>query len=143
MARAIAENLGAQVHVLDRFPHPRIDVSVVAAALIRGQPELYVLSGGQRVEQRRVLEDIADAGSYLPDLPSVCPRHGHSLNEDFSFVGVEQTHDVLQEHALPGARGTHDHHARALRDVQVHSVQDPLAVQLLAKAPDLDHCTAL
>ena len=111
---------GVEVHVLERLAHLAQDLGRAGAPRLSvAQAGADVLEHVHRVEERRVLEHVAHLAADLGE--RVAPRlvHGHAVDPDVAPVGHQQAVRGLEQHALAGARGTHDRERLARLDREV------------------------
>jgi hypothetical protein len=100
------------------------------------QPERDILPDGHGIEQRRTLEQHAEAGKKR-----VAVARGRILpiDPDGAGIGAQQPQNALQQHRLAGARAADDHHAFAARNRQVDAAQHRLGPEGPRHASHLDH----
>src|SRR6266571_310684 len=97
-------------------------VVVVAVACLVGDAQPDVLVDGVGVEQRAVLEDVADLAAQLGQVVALQVRDAEPVDDHVTGVGLDQPDDVLQEHALPHPRGAEQRHRLALAHIEVDVV---------------------
>ena len=102
-------------------------------------PEPDVLEDVHRVEQRAVLEDVADAGAELGQLLPLELAHLLAVHDDGAAVRPDEADDVLEQHALAGARWAQQRHRLALAHLEVDPVQHHLLAEALVDVDELDH----
>ena len=65
--------------------------------------------------------------------------HVLAVHDDRAAVGLDEADDVLEQHALAGARRAEQGHRLALAHLEVHPVQHHLLAESLVDAAELDH----
>ena len=68
--------------------------------------------------------------------------HRLAVHEHVAGVRVEQADDVLDQHALAGARRAEHHRDLVVGEAEVEAVEDPRAAELLDDVDDLDRVLA-
>src|SRR6266571_4283293 len=139
LRRILVPHLGAQVHEPQALFHPVGAVVVVAVASLVGNAQPDILVHGVGVEQRAVLEDVADLAAQLGELPALEVRDRQPVHDHVAGVGLDEADDVLQEHALPHPGGPEQRHRLALAHDEVHVVQDHVVEEALGDLLELDH----
>src|SRR6266487_60577 len=142
LRRILAPHLGAQVHEPQALLHAVGAVVVVAVAFLVGDAEADVLVHGVGVEQRAVLEDVADLAAQLGELLALQVRDAEPVHDHVAGVGLDEADDVLQEHALPHPRGAEQRHRFALAHIEVDMVQDHVVEEALGDLLELDHVSS-
>src|SRR5678815_3096960 len=66
-------------------------------------------------------------------------RHQQVVHQHLAGIGPDQSVDMLEEHALAGARGAQQRHRLPLLDDEVDSVEDDLLAESLPDPLELDH----
>ena len=103
------------------------------------QRHRHVLAHAHRIEQRRALEQHAEATADDVQLALAQPHDLFAVDLDRTRVRLHQPEDVLQEDALArAARSQHDDRL-PLADVEVDAVEHLLLAQPLAESADRDH----
>src|SRR6266851_3498005 len=135
----LLRHLGRQVHEPQALEHPVIAEGRVVIALLVGDAEPDVLGHAHRVEQRAVLEHVADLGAQggqllAPQLRHVQPVHGHVAR-----VGPQQPVDHFQGDALPHAGRPEQREGLAVLHLERHAVQHHVLEEALVDVDQLDH----
>ena len=86
------------------------------------QREGGVVVDVHRAEQGAVLEQQAELFAHLEEFVVGHVRDRFAVDEDVPGVRVEQPDDVLDQHALAGARGPEDHRHLVLGQPEVEAV---------------------
>ena len=115
---------------------------VLALVGVLAQREGGVVVDVHRAEQRPVLEQQAELLAHLEQLVVGHVGHRLAVHEHVAGVRVEQADDVLDQHALAGARGAEDHRDLVVGQAEVEAVEDPGAAELLDDVDDLDRVLA-
>ena len=116
------------------------DVLDLLLALLRvlAQGEGGVVVDAHRPEQGAVLEQDAELAADLVQLPLEEGGDVVAVDPDLAAVGLEQAHDVLEEHALARSRRAEHHGDLALRDVAGQTLPDGLRPEGLGQVPEGD-----
>src|SRR6266516_4803853 len=140
--RILVPHLGAQVHEPQALFHPVGAVIVVAVTGLVGDAEADVLVDGVGVEQRAVLEDVADLAAQLGELLALEVRDREPVHDHVARVGLDQADDVLEQDALPHSGGPQQRHRLPLAHAEVHVVQDHVVQETLGDLLQLDHVSS-
>ena len=107
-----------------------------------GESEPDVLEHVHRVEERAVLEDVADRGPERGQLLALELPDVLVVDNDLALVRADQADDRLEQHALAGAGRTEQRQRLALVHDEIHAVEDHLRAEALGDATDLDHVSS-
>src|SRR2546422_555002 len=137
------EDLVGRAHRADlRLPqerHPVLaELRVVIARLV-GDAEPDVLGHAHRVEQRAVLEHVADLGAQLGQLLAAQLRHVQPVHDHVAQVGPQQAVDHLQGDALPHPGGPEQRDGLAVLHLERDAVEHHVLEEPLVDVEQLDH----
>src|SRR5437667_651082 len=139
LRRQLGRHLRREVHEPQAFLHPvRAKLLVVVARLV-GDAEPDVLGHGHRVEQRAVLEYVADLGAQLGELLALELRHVQPVHDHVPPVGPQQPVDHLQRYALPHPGGAEQGDRLAVLPLERHAVEHDVLEEPLVDVEQLDH----
>src|SRR5690606_6079187 len=130
--RTVQVDLLQQLRRLVPARFDRAQVTVV----VQREPE--VLEHGHRVEERRVLEHVADPAPHREEFLGRRPDDRDAVHEDIAGVRPQQPDRVLDEYALPGPRWPEQDERLALVDRQVHAAEHDLAPERLVYPAEFD-----
>src|SRR5881392_3255687 len=139
LGRQLGRHLGREVHEPQAFEHAVLAELLVVIARLVGNAEPDVLGHAHRVEQRAVLEHVADLAAQrgqllTPELGHVQPVHDHVAR-----VGAQQAVDHLESHALPHPGGAEQRHRLAVLHLERHAVEHHVFDEPLVDVQQLDH----
>src|SRR5213594_1339476 len=139
LRRQLGRHLRREVHEPQAFEYPvRAKLLVVVARLV-GDAEPDVLGHGHGVEQRAVLEYVADLGAQLGELLALELRHVQPVHDHVAPVGPQQPVDHLQGDALPHPGGAEQRHRLAVLHLERNAVQHHVLEEPLVDVEQLDH----
>ena len=127
----------SEVHDSQRFRDPLVEL--LPSQLSGAQPDGDVVGDRHRVEQRRELEYVANVAAQRVQGRSLEGRHRAAVHNDLAGVRLQQTHDVLQGDALPGAGVPDDHHGLAVPYLEREAGEHLFVAERLAEVLKLDH----
>ena len=99
----------------------------------------HVFAGTHRIEEGSHLEQETESlphGAKLPLLQLVDPLPG---DLDFTFIRVNQTQHVFQQHAFTRSRFADDHGGPSAFQGKVHTVQNGQTSEALVDVAELDN----
>jgi hypothetical protein len=100
---------------------------------VLGQVKTNVLTHRERVEQRARLEDDGHAVFVL----DVGRLNRLPLEKNLAAVRPFQPDDMLEQHRLATAAGSHNHENLAGQDIEINALQDLLAAETLVQVSHL------
>jgi hypothetical protein len=115
----------------------RADLRLAEAARL-AQRQRDVVEHVHPVEQRRVLEQIAHVAPQLAQIRAPQRLHLAAEHLDLAAVGPQQSDHVLEDHALAGAGGAHQHQRAAFLDAEREPLQHLLGAEALVHVAELD-----
>ena len=127
-----------QVDQLERFLNARGDFIGREMTALH-EPHRDVLVDGQRVKQRRKLEDVADLRAKRVELPAAEFRNFEAVDKNGAAVGFEQADDVFDRDALARARVADDDHRFTLVDVEGEAAEDAFVTERFMDIFERDH----
>ena len=71
--------------------------------------------------------------------PSRKPRHVPLVDPDFTTIGFQQAHDVLDRNGLPRAGVSDDDHRFPFGDVEREALEDVLGSERFVDVDETDH----
>src|SRR5438093_560029 len=116
-------------------------VRLVPVLVLVGDAEADVLRHRVGVEQRAVLEHVADAAAQLLQLGALELGDVQPVHDHVPGVGLQQPVDCLQGDALTHAGRPEQRHRLAVLHVEAHAVQDYVVEEALGDVEELDHFT--
>ncbi len=126
-----------EADLIDPLQHDLADLLLRLVRLLP-QREGDVVVEIHGAEQGAVLEEDPELAAHLEELGAAPVRDGLAVDEDVAVVGEHQADEVLDEHALAGARRAEDHGDHPVGDADVQAVQDAVAAERLVHVDALD-----
>jgi hypothetical protein len=105
---------------------------------VLAQRERDVLVDVHGAEQGAVLEHDADLTAEREDLGAAHLAERPPADQHVARVGAHHADHVLEQNALPGARGPEQHGDRALGDLEVEPAEHVILPEPLAQTARLD-----
>src|SRR3954453_2744512 len=115
---------------------------VLALVRVLAQRKGDVVVDVHRPEQGPVLEEQAELLADLEQLVVGHVRDRLAGHEGIAGIRIEETDDVLDEHALARPRGAEHHRNLIIGQAEVEAVEDARATELLYEVDDLDRVLA-
>src|SRR2546427_409989 len=137
--RELGRHSRREIHQPQAFRHPVVAILPVVIARLVGDAQPDVLGHAHRVEQRAVLEHVADLGAQLGQLLAPERRHVQPVHDHVARVGPQQAVDHLQGDALPHPGGAEQRHRLAVLHLERHAVQHHVLEEPLVDVEQLDH----
>src|SRR2546429_4839644 len=139
LRRQLGRHVRSQVYEPQAFLYPVLAKLLVVIARLVGDAEPDVLRHAHRVEQRAVLEHVADLAAQrgqllASELWDVQPVHDHVAR-----VRAQQAVDHLQGDALPHAGGAEQRDGLAVLHLERHAAEPHVLEEALVDVEQLDH----
>src|SRR6266850_8493631 len=139
LRRQLGRHIRRQVHEPQAFQYPVLAKLLVVIARLVGDAQPDVLGHIHRVEQRAVLEHVADLGAQRGQLLAPQLRHVQPVHDHVARVGPQQAVDHLQGDALPHPGGAEQRHRLAVLHLERHAVEYDVLEKPLVDVEQLDH----
>src|SRR5690606_27138054 len=103
------------------------------------QRKLEVLATGQRVEQRGELEHVADLTPQLGEAVLVEVGNSSVVDQHGAVVRGQQSHHVLQQHALARTGTSQQHRGAGVGNIEAHAAEHDAIAEALDDIVEADH----
>ncbi len=133
-----------QPHLVQHLEDFPFDLGLFQFRLL-AQGKGDVLKDGQRVEERRALEQHGELLPHLVELARAQPRNIHPIHQHLTAIRFQESDHMLEQDALATAATADDRGHPAPRNLKIDAVQDRLPAERLLHPYEADHrvrCTS-
>ena len=127
----------SQIDQFKRFGHGVFNFGL-RHGLFAVEQESDIFLDGQRVEQRRALEQHSELTTHFDQLPFIQGDNTFAVDFDVAGVRLNKADDVAEEDAFATAASADDHSRLATGDGQINSAKDFLCPETFSQLVDFD-----
>ena len=113
-------------------------ILLVAVQVLVRDAEADVIEHVHGVEQRTVLEDVADTAAQRRQLLAPERRHELPVDPDLARIRLDESDDVFEQHALTNSGGPKQRNRLAFGHEEIHAVEHDVFHEALRDLLELD-----